>query len=415
LKRFIPIVLAFSRQFGHIPRMARTPKFTVKKTPAGWMLNLPATVTDSGRRERHFYKSRDLAREASEKLRADFLEHGGNVNAITPTLAADATRAAAILAKWEVTLTEAARIVSAIRERESASCPLTEAADAWLVACGELRPKTVQGYKQTANKLRDALGERILATLTASDLQAVLAPGGCSASSAAGHLRNGKALWMWSAKKGWCKPGVFKGIECPKGEKDSEIEILTVEGAKALLDTAAANYPQAVPYFALQLFAGIRAEEVRKLEAEHVSADGIELPATVTKKGRRRHITPNATLAAWLARFPFEPVANWPRVDRACRRLAGWELAAEMLSNPPPAHRGKWKQNAMRHSHASYSIAAGVPLESLLFEFGHVGTPALLREHYVGRASKKEAVAFFAIRPEGAEAATQFETVEKSA
>ena len=396
--------------------MARTPKFTVKKTPAGWMLNLPATVTDSGRRERHFYKSRDLAREASEKLRADFLEHGGNVNAITPTLAADATRAAAILSKWEVTLTEAARIVSAIRERESASCPLTEAADAWLVACGELRPKTVQGYKQTANKLRDALGERILATLTASDLQAVLAPELCSASSAAGHLRNGKAMWHFAAKKGWCKAEVFASVEAPKGGSDNEIEILTVEEAKALLDTAAANYPQAVPYFALQLFAGIRAEEVRKLEAEHVSPDGIELPAGVTKKGRRRHVSPNPTLRAWLTAFPFEPAANWPRLDRAVRRLAGWELAADLLTNPPPAHRGKWKQNAMRHSHATYAIASGIAPESLLFEFGHIGTTDLLREHYYGRASKKEALAFFAIRPDGTEAAAaHIELVEKSA
>jgi integrase len=396
--------------------MARTPKFQVKKTPAGWMLNLPATVTDSGRRERHFYKSRDKAREASEKLRTDFLAHGGNVNAITPTLAADATRAAAILGKWEVTLTEAARIVSAMRERESASCPLTEAADQWLAACGELRPKTFMGYRQTANKLKEALGERILATVTASDLQGVLAPEGTSASSAAGHLRNGKALWMWSANKGWCKPGVFKGVVCPKGEKDSEIEILTVEEAKALLDTAAKFYPQAVPYFALQLFAGIRREEVGKLEAEHVSPVGIELPATVTKKGRRRHVTPNPTLRAWLTAFPFEPVANWPRVDRAVRRLAGWELAADLLTDPPPAHRGKWKQNAMRHSQATYAIASGIGPESLLFEFGHVGTTDLLREHYYGRASMKAALAFFALRPEGAEAVTtQLETVENVA
>ena len=44
-----------------------------------------------------------------------------------------------------------------------------------------------------------------------------------------------------------------------------------------------------------------------------------------------------------------------------------------------------------------------MPLESLLFEFGHTGTPALIRKHYVGRASKKEAVAFFKIAPEGVE------------
>jgi integrase len=395
--------------------MSKPTRFKPIKTPSGWQINIPAKYSVSGKRERHHHRTQALALAAAAQLKSDRELFGNNCRTITPSLAEQATAAHALLEPWNVSLLEAARIVAAMKKSESASCPLGEAADSWLAACGELRPKTLQGYRQTANILKAALGERLLASLTASDLQAVLAPEGSNASSAAGHLRNGKALWHFSAKRGWCKVETFAKVEAPKGTNDAEIGFLTVAEAKALLDTAAANYPQAVPYFALQLFAGIRAEEVRKLEAEHVSADGIELPATVTKKGRRRHITPNATLAAWLARFPFEPVANWPRVDRACRRLAGWELAAEMLSNPPPAHRGKWKQNAMRHSHASYSIAAGVPLESLLFEFGHVGTPALLREHYVGRASKKEAVAFFAIRPEGSEAATQFETVEGAA
>lgn len=44
-----------------------------------------------------------------------------------------------------------------------------------------------------------------------------------------------------------------------------------------------------------------------------------------------------------------------------------------------------------------------MPLESLLFEFGHTTNPAVLREHYVGRASKKDAIAFFTIGPKGEE------------
>ena len=60
---------------------------------------------------------------------------------------------------------------------------------------------------------------------------------------------------------------------------------------------------------------------------------------------------------------------------------------------------GPWRRQALRHSHASYAIAAGTPLESLLFEFGHVGGVEMLRKHYLGRASKAQAAAFFAIGP----------------
>lgn len=188
---------------------------------------------------------------------------------------------------------------------------------------------------------------------------------------------------------------------CPKGATASEIEILTPDEATALLRTAEKNFPQSVASFALQLFAGIRAEEITRLEASHVNSDGIDLPASVTKKNRRRHITPSPTLAAWLEKYPFTPCTNWQEVSKAVRRLAGWAVESRLLDKPPLPTRGAWPQNALRHSHATYAIGAGVALETLLFEFGHSGTPALLRSNYVGRASKKQAVAFFAIGPKG--------------
>jgi len=163
-----------------------------------------------------------------------------------------------------------------------------------------------------------------------------------------------------------------------------------------------------VASFALQLFGGIRVEEVTRLEAENVTADGIELAASVTKRGRRRHITPSPTLAAWLERWPFQSCPNWQETSAAVRRLAGWDVVSVILNDRitagtlqalPDPHRGAWKQNALRHSHASYSIAGGVELKSLLFEFGHVGGEDLLRTHYVGMASKRDALQYFAIVP----------------
>jgi integrase len=157
--------------------------------------------------------------------------------------------------------------------------------------------------------------------------------------------------------------------------------------------------------YALQLFAGIRAEEMPRLETHHVSLDGIELPAEVTKKGRRRHITPNETMTAWLVKYPFQPCANWKRVDRAVRYLAGWNLSPDPDLVKPEwiqkdkAPRPDWPQNGLRHSHASYAVANGASIDTLLFEFGHTSKPDVLRSHYVGRASKKEAKEFFAIRP----------------
>jgi integrase len=404
--------------------MAKTARFKPSKTASGtWCLNVPARYSESGKRERFFYQTKDKAMEAAAQLKEQRELFGAQATAISPSLAEAATEAANILQPWGLSIVEAARIVAAIREKENASKPVAGAVDAWMEACEHLRQKTIQGYRQTANRLRLALGDRLLATLTAEDLQLALTPKGTPPTAAAGHVRTGKAFWRWSAEQGWCDAATFDRVKPPKdGRPDGEIEVLTADEAARLLAVAEEHFPHAVASFALQLFAGIRAEELTRLSAENVTPEGIELGAAITKKGRRRHIVPSETLAAWLSAHPFTPCPNWRRVDRAARYLAGWKLAPDPDLVPESLIRGDgdatapaWPQNALRHSHASYSVAAGVPLESLLFEFGHTGNPNVLRQHYVGRVTKKDALRYFAIRPGGKLAKAKLKTVKGAA
>jgi site-specific recombinase XerD len=384
--------------------MSRQTKLAVTedKKRGRFKVDVPASISESGKRERHWFKTITAAKAHALKLKKELKEVGQGATIIKPALAESAQRAAEILEPWGISLVEAARMVAEIRKTQSNSCFVSDATAAWLLACEALRPRTLGGYTQTAAKLKQSFGDSILATITAAQIQEAVCPMGSSGAAVEGHLRNAKAFWRWSAKRGWCDADVFNGVEMPKGGRDSdEIQILTVEQAKKLLEVAAQHYPQSVPHYALQLFAGIRAEEVKRLDQEHVTAEGIELSAEVTKKGRRRHITPNETLAAWLKAYPFKPCDNWREIDKACRRLTGWAVESRLLKEPEAATLGAWPQNALRHSHASYAVAFGVKLETLLFEFGHSGNQNLLRQHYVGRASKKDALSYYSIAPEG--------------
>jgi len=382
--------------------MSKPTRFKPVRQGKVWVLNVPGKYSVSGKRERHFHKTQVLALAAATKLKADRELYGNSARTITPSLAEQAVAAASLLEVWGVSLLEAAREVADNRRRAAASCPVNEACDQWIATCDMLRSKTVEGYKYVCKKLVAVFGERLCSSVTGSELQSVLCPNGTSGASAESNVRAAKTWWRFCAKQGWCQVDVFM-VEVPKKSNAGEIGFLSVEEAKALLAAAAAHYPAAVPYYAVQLFAGIRREEVARLETKDVSPDGIELGAEITKRGKRRHITPSATLRTWLEAHPFQTLPNWIRVDKACRRLAGWNLVADLLTDPPEPTRGTWPQNALRHSHASYSIAAGKPLESLLFEFGHTGGPTLLKQHYVGRVSKREAIAYFKIAPEGAE------------
>jgi site-specific recombinase XerD len=406
--------------------MARTPKFNWKEIEKGkWQVDVPPSVSETGKRERHYFATRDKAKAHAQTLREKFLAHGGQAAAIKPSLAEAAVAAEAILAPWGGGLIEAARFYVAAKEREASSKPLDEATAAFLKSCEGLRDRTIEGYRQTCKRLDTALADRVLATITAEELAKAAgleAPG----SAAANRYRCARAFWNWSAKKGWCDSAVFDAVESPRVSTDGEISVLSVAEAKALLAAAEEHFPQAVASYALQLFAGIRVEELARLEAKDVSTDGIELGASVTKKNRRRHISLSPALSAWLEARPFAPCPNWREVHDACRRLAGWDVAARILSERvesgkleamPKAHRGAWPQNVLRHSFASYAIANGATLEEMLFTFGHSGGPALLRSNYVGKVTKKAALAYFAIRPAGTKADTgpQLETVEAPA
>jgi len=395
--------------------MAKPVRFTPKKSPHGWRINIPAKFSETGKRQQLFYRTQALALTAADDLKAKREQFGNQTRAISPSLAEQAIAAANRLEPWGVSILEAANIVAEMRERGAASRPLNAAADDWLLSCDELRPRTLQGYRQTLTRLRNAHGAAILSTLTTEDLQAALAPPGTPGTTARVNIRQGKVFWNWAANKGWCDEAVAKKLEAPKARNSAEIEILLPEAAEALLRTAERLFPHAVATYAVQFFGGVRVEESTRLGKDDVSPEGIELSADITKKGRRRHITPNTTLESWLAEYPFAACPNWKRVDTACRRAAGWDVVAPLLDEMkrtgkieeiPPVSRGAWPQNGIRHSHASYAVAAGTPLETLLFEFGHTGSPAVMREHYVGRVSKKQAVAYWSIGPKGKKLST---------
>ena len=368
-------------------------------------MNLPATYTASGKRERRFYPKKMDALAAAAKLKERIHTHGLNAAAIAPHLAIDAARAAALLEPYGRTLTEAAQALVDTLAAAAASAPLGEALEAWMHDARHLRPATLNGYRQVERALLRAIpAETILATISTAQLSTAIHKPKMGETSRANLYRACRIFWNFACREKWAVSQTLSDVKPPKITAEAgEIGFLSPAEAERLLRTAEAYAPRFVAHFALSLFAGIRREEILRLTAADVSPDGIELSASATKKGRRRHIVPSITLRAWLQAYPFQPSPSWRVADMKTRFAAGWRVRPlrDVIEETPEefAARPKWPQNAGRHSHATYAVASGVPLEQLLFEFGHSGGPGLLRAHYVGRASKAEAVKFFNILP----------------
>jgi integrase len=133
---------------------------------------------------------------------------------------------------------------------------------------------------------------------------------------------------------------------------------LTPEQVARLLETAS---EKTLPVFCLGAFAGLRSAEIQRLEWCHVKSDErlIEVPATSSKTASRRFVTIQPNLAAWLEPYrghhgPICPPNHFRRMIED-RRAAGIT---------------DWPSNGLRHSYASYHLAAFKDAPALSLELG---------------------------------------------
>ena len=389
--------------------MPRRPKFDIAKDRSEWVVNVPASITPSGKRERRYFTTKKDALDEATNLREGYHDYGTRAAVISPALAEVAVRAEERLCPYGVTLEVAVNDYLTILEERSRSVPLATAVEAWLASKSSLRKKTLSGYRYTVKRL-EGLADCLMSDITPEQVEEAIDSGTPSMFEA--HRRNARALFQFAAKKGWCEPGVIQKVEPRAPTQQGEITTLSPKEVRAILQAAEGYYPDSIPAFAIAFFAGVRSAELGRLRWREVKDDGIEVPWETAKKKRRRFVPMNPTLKAWLKGWDpgddelLEEPSNWREKSRAVRRLAGFKISARLLNDLDPAPElptatQSWPQNAIRHTHASAAIAGGTTVDELEFAFGHTQRAGVLREHYVGVYSKKDAIAFWSMGPKG--------------
>lgn len=395
--------------------MPRRSKFIPQNTEKGWCINIPPAYSASGKRERHFYPTREKAKAAAAILRNRQENFGINATAISPTLASQATQAEAILAPFGVSILDAAKHYAAIAKRAAESCLISEATASFMERKTALGESQAKAYRLVCDALVEDFGERMIMGVTGQELAEHLEKrtGGPGAYNQ--KIRLVRAIWRWAAKppRKWTETDAVDELEL-KESGDGVIEVLTSQQAETLMRTMETYFPECVPAFAISLFTGIRKAELERLTPEDITADGITVPAKISRKRKkRRFIHMIEPLAAWLSAYPIDSTvlpANWSRKEKAARRLAGWKVWSDHvplmnfdppMEETPPEDAPEWPHNALRHTAATLALAVGKPIESLVFEHGHAGGLETLRSHYIGLMPKREAIAILALRPQG--------------
>jgi integrase len=392
--------------------MAKPVRFIPKKTQQGnWRLNIPAKFSASGKRERHFFTTKDKALAAADELKQQREVFGTQATAVSPSLAEAAVAAEALLQPLGIGLLEAVSRFVATETRIRASVPI-EQAIAEFRAQGDWSDSQSNAYRLRGEKLIAAFPGRMMASITGSELLENLEETTSGPSAFNLNIRLVRALWRWAAKppRKWCDLEAVQHFE-RKATVSGEIGVLSAKQALAVMRAAEMHLPEAVPAFAIALFTGMRQAELERLQPKDITSEGITVPAVSAKTKRRRFIATPAPLALWLKRYPIgETVipADWTRREKAVRRLAGFKVWSDLvprleldppLEASPPPDLPEWPSNALRHTAATCAVALGKPIEQLVFEHGHAGGLEMLRRHYVGALPKAEALKIWAIEP----------------
>ena len=392
--------------------MAKPVRFVPKKTPQGnWRLNIPAKFSASGKRERHFFTTKEKALAAAEELKGKREVFGTQATAVSPSLAEAAVAAEALLQPLGIGLLEAVSRFVETEKRIRASVPIEQAVAEFRTQ-GEWSDSQASAYRLRGEKLIAAFSGRMMASISGSELLENLEETTSGPSAFNLNIRLVRALWRWAAKppRKWADLEAVAHLE-RKATVSGEIGVLSAKQAQAVLRAAETHLPECVPAFAIALFTGLRQAELERLKPSHVTSEGITVPAVSAKTKRRRFIALPAPLALWLKRYPIGETVippDWTRREKAVRRLAGFRVWSDLvprleldppLEASPPPDLPEWPSNALRHTAATCAVALGKPIEQLVFEHGHAGGLEMLRRHYVGALPKAEALKIWAIAP----------------
>ncbi len=172
-----------------------------------------------------------------------------------------------------------------------------------------------------------------------------------------------------------------------RSEKPTPVEIFTSAQLAALLKNASAEI---APCLALGAFAGLRAEEILRLDwADVEKRPGfIEVAAHKAKTATRRIVPISDNLARWLAIAPRSAERIWPYSK-------AWFF--EAMRNIASDANIKWKQNALRHSFISYRLAEIQDVNRVALEAGN--SPQMIFRHYRELATPDQARTWFSVAP----------------
>jgi integrase len=340
---------------------------------------------------RKFFKTRseaDAERQQQISLRE---RHSREAIGLSQREMSEIIHAKQELAKYDKTISDATKFYVDHLERVR-RCKITVSQLADEVLAAKRKDGMSQDYlsdlKLRLARFGQEFGNRPIASVTVEEIDDWLRNLEGSPKSRSNYRANVGVMFSYAAKRRMIDSNPVAHTAKPK-LVDASPEIFSVDELDALLNAASKLARDVVPMLAIGAFAGLREAEIQRLDWSEVDlARGhIEVKAAKAKSAKRRIVPIQPNLAAWLASYAGMKGRVVPEGARG--KLDRIRTAAKLPS---------WPVNGLRHSYASYRLAAIHDAPRVASELGHT-SPQMLYNTYRELVLPAEAERYWKIEP----------------
>jgi integrase len=210
-------------------------------------------------------------------------------------------------------------------------------------------------------------------------------------------LRTLKTFFAFAQKQGWLsrEADLLARVE-KRREKSAPVEIFSPAQLADLLTHAAADVR---PCIALAAFAGLRSEEILRLEWSDLDRRPgfVEVAADKAKTATRRLVPISDNLAAWLALASRDGARVWTKSKAWFFESLRAAVTRINENRRSKAELFEWKQNALRHSFITYRLAETQDINRVALEAGN--SAQMIFRHYRELATPEQARTWFSVAP----------------
>jgi site-specific recombinase XerD len=397
------ILIAIPLSFGQLGTMPRRIRFKPSFSTAlnRWVLNIPASLSKTGRRARLFFEDKESAQAAATRLRMRHSKFATSLRSLDPLRLAEAQSVYSLLdaQKRPYSLPAIVRQWIDLQEAKSRSVSLIALFEAYLASKPHLSAghQSRIGYVQHRFEGSGKVATRSVSEIEPSDLAPVLAE--MKGGTRNKYLRILHAVFNYAVKHDWTKTNPVDKLDFAVMPKRS-IRIFSNQQIEDMLRYSAEYSIDMLPYFALGAFAGLRvgSGELSELRWDDIKWEEktIVVRPEISKTHQRRLIPLFDATNAWLTLY-------LERTKLTSRRIITIpygtlrKLSKRIFEWVSPGNR--WIAAGLRHSFCSAMLNAEKGIDATCLAMGYTGSPTILFGHYYAATSKADALAYWEIKP----------------